>query len=147
MPRRSDTLDGTRSCEFGAPEGTPPLRQTVIELEHHNWFVHRDLAKDSSELEVIKDNGRHRIDDIDLTIRAVTNGWYRSVANDFDSIAGETATVREFQRGDWHVTVRTRTYLTSTPTCFILQAELDAWEGNARVFSENWNRTVPRHLV
>ncbi|MDG4867626.1 CocE/NonD family hydrolase [Guyparkeria sp. 1SP6A2] len=147
LPRRSDTLDDARSCEFGAPEGTPPLRQTVIEPEHHNWFVHRDLAKDSSELEVIKDNGRHRIEDIDLTIRAVTNEWYRSVANDFDSIAGETATVREFQRGDWHVTVRTRTYLTSTPTCFILQAELDAWEGNARVFSENWNRTIPRNLV
>ena len=49
--------------------------------------------------------------------------------------------------GGWHVRTVTRTVLTSTATDFCLHAELDAFEGDRRVVSLNWDRTVPRQLV
>ncbi len=132
---------------FMPPEGTPQTASTPLRVGDHNWYVHRNLADDTSVLEVIKDNGRWTIDDIDLTVRSETREWYRSRADAFDSIRGETMTLREFQRGNWHVTVRTRTVARSSPTHFYLQAELDAWEGDKRVFSENWDREIPRDHV
>ena len=147
LPRRIARDDDCGMRSFGPPEGTPAPRRTLIEPERHNWFVHRDLAEDRSELEVIKDNGRWLIEDIDLIVRSVTNEWYRSRDDEFGSVTGETATLREFRRGDWHVTIRTRTLATSTPTHFHVQAELDAWEGGKRVFSRNWDKQIARDLL
>ncbi|MEX2577633.1 MAG: hypothetical protein WD342_01135 [Verrucomicrobiales bacterium] len=41
----------------------------------------------------------------------------------------------------------TRTILTSDPDTFKIHAQLDAYENEERVFSKNWNRTIPRNLV
>jgi uncharacterized protein len=146
LPCRPASPDD-RGVHFERPEGTPALARTLITPERHNWLVHRDLAEDTSELEVIKDSGRWHIGEIDLTVRAVTNEWYRSRADEFGSVTGETASVREFTRGDWHVTIRTRTRATSTTSHFAVQAELDAWEGDKRVFSHNWDRRIQRDLM
>jgi hypothetical protein len=35
----------------------------------------------------------------------------------------------------------------STPTEFLIDAQLDAYEGENRVLSRNWNRRIPRDLV
>ncbi len=69
-----------------------------------------------------------------------------------NSVRGETRTVRRLERDDWRVEITTRTVLTSTPTDFVVNAQLDAYEldeerGNPRVYSENWERTIPRDLV
>jgi hypothetical protein len=41
----------------------------------------------------------------------------------------------------------TRTVLTSTEDHFRLHAELDAFEGDERVFSRNWLYEIPRDHV
>ncbi len=45
------------------------------------------------------------------------------------------------------IRTETRTVLASTATDFQLHAQLDAWEGDRRVYSRNWQRSVPRDLV
>ena len=52
-PRHSD--ETLRS--FGKPETAAPLETAMIEPEHHNWRVLRDLDADVSTLEVINDSG------------------------------------------------------------------------------------------
>jgi hypothetical protein len=37
--------------------------------------------------------------------------------------------------------------MTATKTEFLLVAALDAYEGETRVYSRNWDRRVPRDLV
>jgi hypothetical protein len=41
----------------------------------------------------------------------------------------------------------TRTVLRCDPDYFYLDAELDAYEGEQRIFSNNWNRRIRRNLV
>ena len=50
-------------------------------------------------------------------------------------------------RGDWDVRTETRTLLTCTPTTFVLDATLDAYEGARRLCSLSWSRTIPRDGV
>ena len=132
---------------FEEAEGAAPPRRTMIEPEHHNWLVHRDLAKDESTLEVIDDRGVYRFDDIGLTVRDKARELYRMRGDDFDSVRGETHWERGLARGEWNVRSVTRTVLTSTAECFEIEANLDAYEGERRIFSRDWHNRIPRDFV
>ncbi|MGH3367961.1 MAG: CocE/NonD family hydrolase C-terminal non-catalytic domain-containing protein, partial [Nocardioidaceae bacterium] len=132
---------------FDEPEGTEPIGMTVVKPGEHRWDVRRDLIGYESALEVVKDLGVVRIDDIDLEVTRRAEERYSSVADDFDSIRGETYWLMGFRRGDWDVRTETRTVLTSDARAFHLHATLDAYEGDRRVLSRNWQRTIPRDHV
>ena len=121
--------------------------KTLIEPRHANWWVHRNLAEDKSTLEIIKDDGKYRIEEIDLEVRSKTLEWYSYQGDNFDSVRGETLWDMTFGRRDWQVRTITRTILTSSTTHFRIQAELDAYENDSRVFSKSWDSCVPRNLV
>ncbi|MDX1756005.1 MAG: CocE/NonD family hydrolase [Marinobacter sp.] len=143
-PRRDDADDQPR---FEPSEGAVSVPYTVIEPPHHNWYVHRDLARDRSTLEVINDSGTVRLEDSGLEEQSRAVEWYSAEGDDFDSIRGETLWERSLRRGDWHINTVTRTILTCNKEHFHVHATLDAYEGERRVFSETWNRDVPRRLV
>ncbi|MFP3883689.1 MAG: CocE/NonD family hydrolase [Actinomycetota bacterium] len=132
---------------FEEPEGSSPASKTVIESEHHNWLVHRDLASDESVLEVFDDRGVYRLDDIDLTVGAAGRERYSSVGGDFGSIRGEARWERTLARGGWQIRTITRTILTSTPDEFHLDADLDAYEGDERIFCRTWHRIIARDCM
>lgn len=148
-PRRPED-DALRP--FGEPEGAPELEVTHLEPGEHHWRVTRDLVTDVSTLEVVNDQGAFRIDETGTMVRRATNEWYSFRWNEVNSVRGETRTVRRLERDDWRVEVKTRTVLTSTPDDFVVTAQLDAYEldeqrGNPRVFSQSWERAIPRDLV
>lgn len=141
-PRPEDALVG-----FEEPVNAPALEVDNLETGEHTWVVQRDLATDTSTLAVINDNGRQRIREIDLEIEDRVREWYSTVADDFSSARGEVETVRGLRRGDWDVRTVTRMILTSDPTHFLLRAQLDAYEGEHRVFSRNWSERIARDLL
>ncbi|MCW8195159.1 CocE/NonD family hydrolase [Proteobacteria bacterium 005FR1] len=143
--RQPQALD--QAVRFEDPEATPPCQITQLEEPEHNWLVHRDLARDLSTLEVVKDEGRYRIEDVDLEVTDRTWDWYTYQGDDFLSLRGETESERGFARGDWRVSTTTRTVLTCDEDNFYIHAELNAWEGDKRVFSENWDTRIPRDNV
>ncbi|MDT8895598.1 CocE/NonD family hydrolase [Halomonas sp. I1] len=132
---------------FPEPEGAPSIAKTLIQPTQESWRVIRDLANDQTTLEVINDEGRYRLDDIDLEIAARVTERYRYAYGSYDSISGWTEWERSFKRGDWEVRTLTRTLMTSDPDNFRLRATLDAWEGETRIFARTWDETIPRDLV
>ena len=132
---------------FDPPETGPPVPTTALEVGEHTWLVNRDLATDTSTLAVVNDNGRIRLDDIDLEVENRVREWYSTVGDDFSSPRGEVESVRGLRRGDWDVRTVTRTILTSSTTHFEVHAELDAYEGGERVYSRNWHERIPRDLL
>ncbi|TDC47386.1 CocE/NonD family hydrolase [Actinomadura sp. KC345] len=132
---------------FGEPEVTPPVPTTLVRAGEADWTVNRNLANYESALNVVKDLGVVRIDDIGMEIarRAVeTYGW---TGDDFTSVFGDVEWRMAFSRGEWDVSTVTRTKLTSTETDFIIHAELDAYESDRRVHSRNWAITIPRNQL
>ncbi|MER6987983.1 CocE/NonD family hydrolase [Saccharopolyspora hirsuta] len=132
---------------FAEPEGTAPLTTTQLRHGEQRWTVSRDLVGYESALEVIKDLGVVRFDDIDLAVTRRACERYSWTADEFDSVRGDIEWTMAFERGDWSVRTVTRTVLTSTGADFRLHAELDAYEGDERVFSRNWQRSIPRDQV
>lgn len=132
---------------FGEPEGAPPLASTQLTAPEERWEVKRDLVGYTSELEIVKDRGTVRLDDIGLDTGLLAYERYSAVADDFTSVSGETAWTMRFQRDDWNVRIETRTVLRCSESEFFVDATLDGFENDRRVFSRTWNETLPRdHL-
>ncbi len=152
VPVRPARAEDDRLRPFEAPEAAEPLATTVVEPGEHHWRVTRDLATEESILEVANDDGTYRIDETGTVVQRSTYEWYSFRWDEVNSVRGETKTVRRLERGDWRVQINTRTVLTSTPTEFVLNAQLDAYEldpdrGDPRVYAQNWSRSIPRDLV
>jgi len=147
FPEREPDPETDNRIAFDQPAGAPGVRTTIVDSPEHNWIVHRDLAKNSSTLRVIRDSGIRRIEEINLEVENRTTEYYTTIANDHQSPRGEVITKRGYKRGDWHTETRTRTVLTSDETHFRIQAELDAWENGHRFFSKSWDERVPRDCM
>jgi hypothetical protein len=72
---------------------------------------------------------------------------YSHRGNDFGSVRGEATTTIAFAHGDWSVRTVTRTVLTSDETHFYIDARIDAYEGERRVFAEDYYRKIERDHV
>lgn len=132
---------------FESPYIAPPVEKTIIQPRHYEWTVKRDLANEVSTLEVVKDEGTYRLDEIDLELWRKTTEWYSYQRDDFSSVRGETLSVRGFRRDDWSVWTVTRMVMTCNATDFQVHADLDAYEGNRRVYCASWDRTIPRRWL
>ncbi|MET8181252.1 CocE/NonD family hydrolase [Streptomyces sp. NPDC005336] len=132
---------------FGEPEGTPPVATTQLTPPEQRWDVKRDLVGYRSELEIVKDAGTVRYEDIGLDVGRRAYERYSSVADDFTSVSGESTWTMRFRRDDWDVRVVTHTVLRSSETEFFVDATLDGFENERRVFSRSWNETLPRDLL
>ncbi|MEU7650273.1 CocE/NonD family hydrolase [Streptomyces huasconensis] len=129
---------------FGEPEGTEPLATTRLTQPDQRWEVRRDLIGYNSALEIVKDRGTVRYEDIGLDVGCRAFERYTSTGEDFTSVTGESAWTMRFARDDWDVSVHTRTVLRCDGDDFLVEAALDGYEGERRVFSRTWNETVPR---
>ncbi|MGI9328744.1 MAG: CocE/NonD family hydrolase C-terminal non-catalytic domain-containing protein, partial [Pseudomonadales bacterium] len=147
LPVRPPSKLDSELREFGPPEGAEPTPRRYLEPGHHNWIIHRDLATDESTLEVINDNGIVKLEEIDLEVENRALEWYTLRGDDFLSLKGETHLTRGLRRGDWSVRTVAHTVLTSSATSFRIRADLDAFEGDTRVFSRNWDVSIPRDFV
>ncbi|MDJ0467060.1 CocE/NonD family hydrolase [Streptomyces sp. H27-C3] len=136
--------DGLPQQPFGEPEGTQPLINTQLVAPEGSWEVRRDLVKYKSVLEIVKDRGVVRHEDIGLDVGLRAYERYDAVADDFTSVSGESAWTMRFRRDAWNVRVETRTVLRCSETEFFVDATLDGYEGQHRVFSRTWNETLPR---
>jgi hypothetical protein len=56
-------------------------------------------------------------------------------------------TVIEFQRDDWRVRVETDSLMTADAGHFHLANQMDAYEGDVRVFTKSWTTSIPRDNV
>ncbi len=147
MPVRTASLDDNLLRPFGDPEAASLPQTRQLGKTERNWRVIRDLENDLSTLEVIKDEGVVRIEEIDLEMEKSVREWYSFQGDDFDSVRGEVLSERGVRRGDWSVKTVTRTVLQSDAENFYLRADIDAYESGFRVYCKTWERTIPRRNV
>ncbi len=109
--------------------------------------IERDIGSGETVYRAVDDLGEARIDAIALEVGSVRYGEYRITDEDPLSGRAETRWTQLVGRGAWRTRTETRTVMTATKDAFLLHAELDAYEGEKRVLSHNWERVVPRDLL
>lgn len=147
LPCRKQRAADETLRSFEAAEGAPASPVTVIETEDHRWLVKRDLARDISTLEVMIDDGVVRYEETGMEVGAATTERYGYSRAEYESVRGEVDTTWLLRREDWSIRTESRTVLTSTSKAFHVYASQDAYEGDRRVHSRNWDYVIPRKKV
>jgi putative CocE/NonD family hydrolase len=147
LPVRPARPEDEKLRGLGEAESATPSPTRLIKPEDHRWTVLRDLAHDISTLEVIIDDGVMRYLETELDVGAATTERYSYRRGEYGSFRGEVESTTTLRRGDWNVKTETTTVLTSDKNSFQIIATLDAYEGEKRVFSRNWDLRIPRDHV
>jgi|GEM_PF-19122 len=125
----------------------PGARITQIQPKSYNWVTTKDMLSNITRVEVVKDEGRKRLEDIDMEVSIKTTERYSFKYDGYDTVKGETRWDMQFEREGWKVETYTNTVLTSDKDHFFIKATLDAYHNGVRVHSESWNEQIERRLV
>ena len=147
LPRRTPRESDKTLRSLGEGRSAPAPKSTLLAPAERDWTVVHNLASNEVSLNVVNNDARLRLDDIDLTICRKVKERFSYRNNRYDTLRAEVTQTRLFQRRDWDIATIGRTVLTSTRTHFIVRATLDAYEGDVRVFSKSWNESIPRDLI
>jgi hypothetical protein len=130
---------------LGSAWAPPPLEANVLAApERGRIRIERNLQDGRTTLDVVRNLGALHIADVDLKLQALGSESYSIVDGDPSSARSEARRRAEFRRGDWHVAVVTRSVLTAQGDDWRLAATLDAYEGDASVFTRRWDLVIPR---
>jgi hypothetical protein len=125
----------------------PPERRTTLRPGGFERRFDYDVASDAMTYTSISDSGLQRIEAIGLELEEIARKVYRIRSDDPLSADNSTHWTMRRGRGDWQVRIETRTRMRATREDFLIDAELDAYEGAQRVFCRNWHAMIPRDLV
>jgi hypothetical protein len=132
---------------FPPAEAAPPEARTTLRPGRLERTFGYDVATDTMTYTSLGDSGVQRIDAIGLELEEIARKVYKIRSDDPLSADNLIHWTMRRGRGDWRVRTETRTRMRVTRDHFLIDAELDAYEGERRVFSRNWHAAIPRDLV
>ena len=148
LPLRPASAEDAKLPPFAPAEAAPPLDQTVLREPTHEWKVEHDLGDGRMTIIQLFDEGRRVYNEHDgWTVESTHDEYFTIYPDDPNSASVDLTWTESFARGDWRVSSRTHTRMTSTPTHFIVVAELEAREGDELVHSQTWQREFARNQV
>ncbi len=128
-------------------ESAPLEKRALLRAGRTERRIERDVATGETIQRLVDDMGDVRIEAHGLEVGAIKLSEYR--INDADPLSAiaEARWSTKVGRGEWRTRTETWTRMTATKDAFLLHATLDAYEGEMRVWSQNWDCAVPRDLV
>jgi hypothetical protein len=138
---------------FAQPETGPDVPVTQVSTGHFRRAVVRDRVTGEivsifeAEGGLFGVDGTYRVDPIDLVIGSTMTRRYAIRDDDPTSARAECRQMMELSRGDWRAKAETIIRMWSTKDDFHLEAEVDAYHGDALISSRRWSEKIPRKLV
>ncbi len=140
-PRKEDK----NPPRFKPVEAAPAFPKTTLEAGGRNRVIHTDLSKRETVVEVSDYSGLSRYDEIDLIAGARSTERYRIVEDDPLSCTAEVTWQWVFERKDWKIRTETRTHVSCTKKDYVIKADIQAYEGEKKVFERSFEELIPRH--
>ena len=147
LPHRRAAESDSALSTFAPPEAAAPLARTFLEPPAPSRVASHDQLAGMARFDVRDDTGLYRIEPTGLEYRLSSTDHFSIRADDPLSARAEAAFEMHNGRGDWQTRAVTRTVLTATDGEFRIHATLDAWEGERRVASREWDVAIPRDHV
>jgi hypothetical protein len=147
LPKRSARAQDSALKPFAESQISEPVRATQIEAPTNHWEIGFDVLTRKGFTRRTGNDGIRRLDDIDLEVGSWRDSKYSIAPDDPLSAKVDISSRRLYRRKDWSVASETRIVMTCDETHFIVDATLDAFEGERRVYSRNWALRIARDHV
>jgi hypothetical protein len=147
LPVRRARPEDARLSPFAPAEGSPELPITEHRPDHLRETVTYDLVTGITEFRSEDDGGHITLDHIGLERDHRKTEVFRIQDEDPSSAAVAFTSTHIVGRGDWRTKAVTHTEVRVTPSEFVVHARLDAYEGEQRVLSRNWDVRHKRDMV
>jgi len=132
---------------FEPPEQGRPMAKAVTEPASSSRIIERNVGSGVVTIRAEENEGRAVIADTGVEIGRWVTERLSIADGDPLSAVTEMGTVFTYAKGDWRTKVHGRCALRATGTQWLLSADLDAWEGDERVFSRHLDVPIARDLV
>ena len=148
LPIRSPKESDGELAEFADPESAPALKKTVQSEPNSEFTVTEDIETGELTRRNWFDEGVIVYDDYQgWTVASTHEEVFSILPDDPCSAKCDITWTERYSRGDWEVSSRTNTVVTSTPTHFHLKAKLEAWEGSELAHEQTWAQKFERKFV
>jgi putative CocE/NonD family hydrolase len=146
LPLRQPRAEDAK-VTFDPPEKSPPTKRSVMRAGKVHRRISHDVESGCQHIEVLRDDGRSRIEEI-----GVTTDFHKMLHYDADPKDAAAARaeadhdIRYSHDQGWDTRIRTHCAIACTEQDFIVEADLEAFEGERRIFSRSWTERIPRRL-
>ena len=141
-PRR-----GEKAPVFAPAEAAPAVELIQVDQPFNQRKVTIDQRTGEQRLEIVDDFGRSTITEHGLTSWACGRETYRILPHDPLSARAECHWSEERSRGDWKVRTETYSAMTASRTHWHVTGRLEAYEGDVKILTRQWDRKIKRKLV
>jgi len=124
----------------------PPTRRRTIQPGKIKRTIERDIGTGETMITVIRDDGVSEIEDIGTETGLEKSTQYRIKPDDPTSARASVKHQFTCRGPDWDTRINTNTAVSCDREFFYVEADLQAFEGDKRVFARSWNRRVSRQL-
>jgi hypothetical protein len=147
LPVRTPQAADRSLPAFAPAEISPPLATAHVRAPRRVHTITHDHVDGWTKLTQVNDEGRLRFADNGLETDYCSTEIFKVREGEPLSTSQRIQTVIEFERDAWRVRVETDSLMTADATHFHLSSHMDAYEGEARVFTKSWTTAIPRDNV
>ncbi len=133
---------------FAPPEKTAPGRRRQLVTGRVHRISAYDAASGEQSIEVLRNEGRSLIEEIGVETGLHKVLRYRILPDDPTSARTEAeySLVHRHAFG-WDTTIKTRTVVTCTASDYVVAADLEAFDGEQRIFARSWTQRIARDFT
>jgi putative CocE/NonD family hydrolase len=153
LPVRPESELDDRLPDFDPPECARVPEATQLRPAQLKRTYERDLTSSDTVYSIYSDGGDFegaaisRVHEIDLDVGHTVRRRYCIGESDPLTARVEVVQTILLRRADWQIRVESRAGMSSTPDSFIIQAYIEAHEGDECVFTRHWDSILARELA
>jgi uncharacterized protein len=141
-PRAED-----EKIRFAPPEAPPASRRRILRPGAAYRKVEQDIGSGEQRIEVLRDDGDGINEETGVATAFHKILRYRLHPDDPTTARAEADyDLRHHHDQGWDMRIRTHSAIACTATEFVVEADLEAFEGDIRIFSRSWTERIPRDL-
>jgi uncharacterized protein len=144
LPIREPSPADASLSPFPPAEEAEAEPHAIAKLAGRNRIITEDPTTGELTVTVHRERASYHLPAIDLAFEADAEEHYRIREGDPLAATADAHATWRLSRGDWRVRTETHTRVGCTAASFEIAASLEAYEGETRVASRNWQLSIPR---
>jgi putative CocE/NonD family hydrolase len=144
IPVRNDAVEASlpdlgeaRRPEYGESH-------ELMKPQRGRMSVTRDLAREDTVVEVVRNLGAVKLEDVGLTLRALGSETYSMPWRKAEQASAEARRLAGFERGNWSARVESTSRVTFAGDAYRFEGMLEAFDNGEKIFERKWDETTPR---